>query len=89
MACHIIFATSWTREPLLVRGAGAPRLGLRRTGGSYLSASDTRVLFGLRDVPAGPLQAEVRWPNGRREIFAAEPAGAYLRIIEGTGEPAP
>lgn len=72
----------------ILRGAGPDRLGLRRTGGSYLSACDERVLFGLAGAPKGPLSCEVRWPSGAREIFALEGENRYVVITEGTGRPA-
>jgi hypothetical protein len=64
--------------------AGGPRLVRRvRTDGSYLSASDPRLLFGLGDRPAVD-HVEVRWPGGRVERFAAVP-GKWQALREGTG----
>jgi len=77
------------------QGLGA-RVGLRRsdattvwrrarTDGSYLSASDPRVHFGLG--PADDVQAViVEWPRGSREVW---PVGRIDRIVtlkQGTGK---
>ena len=66
-------------------GAGSDRVQVRRTGGSYLSASDDRVLFGLTGARAqGPLVATVRWPNARTERFLLAATGRYLTLVEGS-----
>jgi len=58
------------------------------TDGSYLSANDPRVLFGLG--PAGSVrEVRVTWPDGRRERFAGLAAGRYSTLHEGTGAPLP
>ena len=56
-----------------------------KAGGSgYVSQSDPRLLFGLGgDERTGAL--EVRWPSGRIESLARIPAGASVRIVEGSG----
>ncbi len=65
---------------------GKPSLWRRvATGGSFLSASDPRVLVGLggaRDVE----RVVVRWPGGRVEQWQVE-AGRYTTLREGTGKP--
>jgi hypothetical protein len=53
-------------------------------GGSYLAASDRRVLIGLGTHDHVERLA-IRWPSGRDEIFTNLEAGQYLRIVEGTG----
>jgi hypothetical protein len=81
--------------------SGDRLLGMRRvrSDGSYASASDPRVLFGLGERPAegpsegpteqgvGPLRARVTWPDGRVEIFDGLTPGRYteLRQNEGAG----
>jgi len=58
------------------------------TDGSYLSASDPRVLFGLGD--AGVVrEVRVAWPDGRRERFTGLAAGRYTTLRQGTGSPLP
>ncbi len=51
-------------------------------GGSYLSASDPRVLFGLGPKPdAGKLT--VRWPSGKEQAFDGLTTGRYWDLTEG------
>ncbi len=79
-------------------GAGA-RVALLRTGqppiwrrahsdGSYLSANDIRVHFGLAqetDIEA----VGVVWPSGRRERWRGVEADSQVELVEGEGEPWP
>jgi len=64
---------------------GAPPLWRRvRTDGSYASANDPRILFGL----GGGDQVErlrVLWPSGRVEEFSDVTVGRYTTLREGTG----
>ncbi len=63
-----------------------PRLWRRvGTGGSYLSARDPRVLFGLGDDPAIG-EVIVRWPDGSVERFDARP-DRYTTLRQGSGRP--
>ena len=56
-----------------------------RTDGSYASAGDPRLLFGLGDEPR--IQAlDVQWPGGQRERFAPFEAGRYHTLRQGTGQ---
>jgi hypothetical protein len=59
-------------------GPAAGRLFRVRTDGSYLSASDARVLVGL-DAHRGAVGVTVRWPDGTLQTMTATP-GQYLRI---------
>ena len=54
------------------------------TDGSYLSARDPRVLFGLgtTGVPEG---LEISWADGSRESFGSVPIRAYSTLLQGTG----
>ena len=54
-------------------------------GGSYLSSSDTRLLFGLGDLDE-PVQVVVHWPSGRVDEFNEVQVDRYWRITEG-GQP--
>jgi hypothetical protein len=54
------------------------------TDGSYASARDPRVLFGLGDW-AGPAEVVVVWPDGRRESFPDLPHDRYATLVQGTG----
>src|SRR5436305_10947729 len=81
------------------RDAIGARVELRRAGrptlvrhvhadGSYASASDPRVLFGLGDA-SDTGEVVVRWPDGRRESFGKLPADAYATLRQESGKPAP
>ena len=66
-----------------------------RTDGSYVSANDPRLLFGLGDGPAGdegPGVIEklwVRWPDGSVEQFGPQQlaVGVYTTLRQGSGSP--
>jgi len=51
-------------------------------GGSYLAASDTRILAGLGDG-TGPIQVEIHWPSGRVDRLDDLTPDRYWRIVEG------
>ena len=51
-------------------------------GGSYLSASDTRILVGLAEA-SGPVQVEVYWPSGRIDVLKDIEPERYWRVREG------
>ena len=55
-----------------------------RVAGSYGSASDPRLLFGLGDSPEVE-KVRVQWPSGRVEEFPAPPVRSYTTLREGTG----
>ncbi len=56
------------------------------TDGSYLSANDPRLLFGLGSVsPTSVYGARVRWPSGRSERFDDLRLGRYQDLVEGQG----
>jgi len=60
---------------------------LRRTvkpGYSYCSSSAPLLYFGLGDHE-GPLEVEVRWPDGAAETFSAGAGEASLRLVRGQG----
>lgn len=57
-----------------------------KSGGSYLSHSDTRLHFGLGD----DLKVEtlvIRWPSGREQVFRDLAANGWYVITEGEAEP--
>ena len=67
--------------------SGRFRRVVRRVGGgSYLSASDTRIHLGLGDVERLD-SVEVRWPSGRIDRFRDVPADGGFRIREGASRP--
>jgi hypothetical protein len=55
-----------------------------RSGGSYLSQSDTRVHFGLGDEKKVD-RVEIRWPSGKTEILQQLAADRFYVIKEGEG----
>jgi hypothetical protein len=71
-----------------VTAAGRTQVAVRFGGGSYLSASDNRLHFGL-----GPGRVvdrvEVTWPSGRRDEYRNLTADAGYRLREGDAAPAP
>jgi hypothetical protein len=67
---------------------GAPPLWRRSsTDGSYASANDPRVLFGL-GAAADVTEIRVTWPDGSVESFPPPPLRAYTTLVRGTGKPA-
>ena len=73
----------------VLRRPHGPSLWRRvHTDGSYGSAGDPRILFGLGDqAEAGPV--EVLWPDARRERFRGLPVDKYTTLVEGGGEALP
>jgi hypothetical protein len=66
---------------------GRPPLWRRvKTDGSYLSASDSRLHFGLGTSPA-ITSLEVRWPDGVREGFPGPAANRLIILKRGAGTP--
>ena len=55
-----------------------------RGGGSYLSQNDFRVHFGLNTATKVD-RVEVRWPNGREEVWDNLPADQIHTLKEGGG----
>ncbi|QEH38840.1 FG-GAP repeat protein [Aquisphaera giovannonii] len=68
--------------------AGGRRVAQRVGGGSYMSANDPRLHFGLgrRDRAE---RVEVRWPSGKVDAWSSLPAGAGYRLREGDPTPRP
>jgi hypothetical protein len=70
-----------------VEAAGSRQVRFVNGGGSYLSASDRRVLVGL-----GPAQradrVTVRWPSGREQTFRDLEGRRWWRLEEGSDRPA-
>jgi hypothetical protein len=65
---------------------GRVQVAQRFGGGSYQSASDPRLHFGL-GPSAKEAIAEVRWPSGRIERYAGLSAGGGYRLREGDAVP--
>jgi hypothetical protein len=66
-----------------ITSAGRTQIREVRSGGSYLSQSDLRPLFGLGDA-AGPVSVEVRMPGGARWSWQDLPVDR-LHVLELTG----
>lgn len=63
--------------------AGAVRA---RSDGSYASANDPRAVIGLGER-AGPVDLDVRWPDGQRERFVGLAVDDYHVLVRGRGAP--
>ena len=69
-----------------VERSGRPMLWRRvRTDGSYLSASDVRVHFGLGSS-AAVSAVVVQWPDGQRERWTGVSGDRVLTLRRGTGQ---
>ena len=55
-----------------------------RSGGSYLSQSDTRVHFGLGKMNTID-SIEIRWPSGKVDTFHDLAADKFYSVLEGQG----
>jgi hypothetical protein len=65
---------------------GEPTLWRRvHTDGSYLTAADPRVHFGLEGARARTVL--VQWPSGSREAWSVSGAHRLLTLTQGTGRP--
>jgi len=71
-------------EATLACASGRRLVRRVHTDGSYASAGDPRLLFGLAGC-GGAESLEVRWPWGARERFPAPAAGAYHTLRAGDG----
>jgi hypothetical protein len=70
-----------------LRRTGQPTLWRRvKTDGSYLSASDSRLQFGL-GVSTEVASVEVRWPDGSREGFPAQAIDRMVTLKKGSRTP--
>ena len=66
---------------VVLEGAGSPTRVVR-TGGSYASAQDPRILFGLGDETT-PRHVHVRWPNGDSVRYGPFDPDRYHVIHQG------
>ena len=71
-----------------VTAGGRSQVAARFGGGSYLSASDPRLHFGLGPARRAD-RVEVRWPSGRRDTYDGLAADAGYRLREGDPAPRP
>jgi hypothetical protein len=75
-------------EVRLVTPSGALRHAIATTSGSYLSASDRRVHFGL-GAETKARSIEVRWPSGIVQRVTDVPADQVLTLTEPADAPRP
>jgi hypothetical protein len=68
--------------------AGRTQVAARFGGGSYLSANDPRLHFGLGTAQMAD-RVEVTWPSGHRDCYRGLGADTGYRLIEGTPTPRP
>ena len=68
----------------VLREGQKPLWGRVHTDGSYLSASDVRVHFGLGQNPDA--QVLVEWPDGSKEKWEHVPADSLVTLRQGTGK---
>jgi hypothetical protein len=73
---------------VIVTAGGSRRTAWRLGGGSYQSASDPRLHFGLGSADRAD-DVEVFWPSGQVEHFRDLAAGAAHRLREGSGSARP
>ncbi|HWE40483.1 MAG TPA: CRTAC1 family protein, partial [Isosphaeraceae bacterium] len=71
-----------------VTAGGRRQVAHRLGGGSYLSASDPRLHFGLGRSERVE-EVEVTWPSGRTDRYSDLPADAGYLLIEGRARPQP
>lgn len=70
----------------LERGSAPALVRLVHSDGSYASAGDPRVLFGLAGSPH-PSGLRVQWPDGAVERFAVPKLRSYHTLRQGDGRP--
>jgi hypothetical protein len=71
-----------------VTASGRTQVAVRCGGGSYLSAGDPRLHFGLGSARTCE-RVEVTWPSGRRDRFEGLAADRGYRLREGDPVPRP
>ena len=67
-----------------IKAAGLPAAGaslMARSGSSYLSSHDRRLLFGLGTAERADA-VEIQWPNGSVQSLGPAPAGQTLRVTQ-------
>jgi tetratricopeptide (TPR) repeat protein len=66
---------------VLTTGAGRVHYAMVSTAGSYLSANDRRVFFGLGQEQA-IREIRIRWPSGIEQALANPPCDRILKVTE-------
>jgi hypothetical protein len=65
-----------------VESEGGKQVLFVNGGGSYLSASERRLLMGLGSTTQRAA-GHVRWPSGREQVYPDVPGRKWWRLIEG------
>jgi tetratricopeptide (TPR) repeat protein len=71
---------------VMIRAGGRSQTAWRFGGGSYQSASDPRLHFGLGQADQA-LEIEVTWPSGRADRYEELAAGTGYVLREGESKP--
>lgn len=71
----------------LFRQGHRPLVRLGGTDGSYLSAGDSRLHFGLGKDPTPPERIVVQWPDGAVEELGSPPADTVVHLRQGSVAP--
>ena len=72
---------------VLVDEAGGSQRSEIVAGGRYLSGSETRCVFGVRETD-GPWKLVVKWRNGRTDEFDSIEANQHYVVSQGAGKDA-
>jgi hypothetical protein len=67
-----------------LRSGSATQVKWVRSGSSYCSRSDPRLLFGLGETTSSA-EVEVTWPDGKREALGRLAADRYYLAVQGQG----
>lgn len=68
-------------EIVLVTQSGRRHYNTSTTAGSYFSASDPRVFFGLGQE-AGVRELRIRWPGGKEQVVENPPLNQVVQVTE-------
>jgi enediyne biosynthesis protein E4 len=69
-----------------VEAGGVRQVRFVNGGGSYLSASERRLLLGLGPADRAE-RVTVHWPSGRKQVFQNLPGRRWWRLHEGNDKP--
>jgi hypothetical protein len=73
---------------VILTAGGVTQVSEVRGGGSYYSQNDLRMHFGLGSAKTID-RVEVRWPNGKIEVWTGVEPNRIVTLTEGTGRPVP
>jgi hypothetical protein len=67
---------------ITVKAGGKTFVRHAHMDGSYMSASDGRVVIGMGKA-TGPVDVSIRWPSGRTQQLTSQTPGSYITVTEG------